>query len=72
LTAIQAQIQTLLAEEEEEEEGVTEESNTRSNVEVAKPLVFSRETEKVGGFITACRLYLRMKMKGVIVEEQIQ
>jgi len=42
------------------------------NVEVAKPPVFNGEGEKVGDFITACRLYLRMKIRGIIVEEQIQ
>ena len=51
--------------------GATEESNTRSNIEVAKALVFNRKAEKVGGFITAYRLYLRMRMRGVMVEEQI-
>jgi len=51
--------------------GTTEESNTGSNIEVAKALVFNRKAEKVGGFITAYRLYLKMRMRGVMVEEQI-
>ena len=51
--------------------GATEESNTGSNIEVAKALVFNRKAEKVGGFITVYRLYLRMRMRGVMVEEQI-
>jgi len=46
--------------------------NTMSNIEVAKPSVFNRETGNIGNFIMACRLYLKIKMRGTIVEEQIQ
>jgi len=51
---------------------VIEEFNTRSHIEMAKLLVFNREANKVGGFIIVYRLYLKMKMRGVMVEEQIQ
>jgi len=49
-----------------------EESNIRFNIKVAKPPIFNGKAEKVGGFITVCRLYLRIKLRETIVEEQIQ
>ena len=39
---------------------------------MAKPLVFNGEAGKVAGFIIVCRLYLRMKIREAMVEEQIQ
>ena len=46
--------------------------NMGSHMEVAKPLVFNGEAGRVEEFIMACKLYLRMKMRQVIVEEQVQ
>jgi len=51
--------------------GATDGSNTEFNMEVAKPPVFNGEAGRVGEFIMACRLYLRMKIREAIVEEQI-
>ena len=47
-------------------------SNMGSHMEVAKPAIFNGEAGRVGGFIIACRLYIKMKLRGNTVEEQIQ
>ena len=47
-------------------------SNMGSHMKVAKPAIFNGEAGKVGGFIMACRLFLRMKLRGTSVEEQVQ
>ena len=39
---------------------------------MAKLLVFNREASRVVKFITACKLYLKMKIREVAVEEQVQ
>ena len=71
---MQAQIQTLLVTGgamSGVERGVAE-VNRSYQIEVAKPAIFSREAGKAGGFIIVCRLYLRMKIREVTVEEQVQ
>ena len=69
MAAMQAQIQALLAAGGG---GAAMGSNAGPSMEVAKPAIFNRESGRVGGFITACRLYIRMKLRGNTVEEQIQ
>jgi len=73
LAAMQAQIQALLAAGGEAGTGsATTGSNLGPHMEVAKPAIFNGEAGKVGGFITACRLFLRMKLRGATIEEQVQ
>jgi len=40
-------------------------------VEVAKAAIFSREAGKVGGFVNACKLYIRMRLGEATVVEQV-
>jgi len=40
-------------------------------MEMAKPAIFNGEAGKVGGFVTVCRSYLKMKMREGTVEEQV-
>jgi len=57
---------------EEGEEGVEVEAsrhNTGSNVEVAKSPIFNREVSKVVDFVIACKLYIRIRMREMLVEE---
>ena len=41
-------------------------------MEVAKPAIFNGEAGRVGGFITAYRLYIKMRLRGNMVEKQVQ
>ena len=66
LAALQAQLQVL--QERLEMRGVAVGVST----EVARLQVFDRILSKVSGFVIACKLYIRMKIRGAVVEEQIQ
>jgi len=70
MAVMQAQIQVLLAQGGGGAGG-EERGMTRPKVEVATPAIFNGEVGKVGGFVTACRLYLKMKMREATVEEQV-
>ena len=74
MAAMQAQIQALLAAVGggAGTGGVAMGTNAGSCMEVAKPAIFSGEAGRIGGFITACRLYIKMRLRGNTVEEQIQ
>jgi len=45
--------------------------NTGLDIEVAKPLIFNGNASKISEFLMACRLFIRMRMRDALVEEQI-
>ena len=65
----QVQIQALLAGGAG---GEAPREGGREGVEVAKPQIFDGFPAKVRGFISACKLYIRMRLRGESVEEQVQ
>jgi len=71
LAAMQAQIQALLAGGAGRETAPREVGRS-GGAEVAKPQIFDGMTARVAGFITVCKLYIRMRMREEPVEGQIQ
>jgi len=71
---MQAQIQALLAKGAGRvgEETQREERRGGGGVEIAKPQIFDGTPAKVGRFISVCKLYIRMRMRGESVEGQVQ
>ena len=67
LAAMQMQIQALLAERTMEGEGARE-IGRGGGAEVTKPQIFDVTAARVAGFIIACKVYIRMKMREEPVE----
>ena len=59
------QIQALLAG------GVAISREGGGGTEVAKPQIFDGMMSKVVGFVSVCRLYIRMKLREELVEGQV-
>ena len=78
IAVLQALLATRREVEEEEEEieikasRLNTRSNTRSNVEVAKLPIFNGDVSKIADFIIVYKLYIRMKIRKVLVEKQVQ
>jgi len=53
-------------------EVVLREVGRQGGVEVAKPQIFDGTPSKVAGFITVCKLYIRMRLREKPVERQVQ
>ena len=52
--------------------GVGERAEVRTtSLDVTKPQLFDGASSKVSGFITECKLYIRNKLAGAMIEEQI-
>jgi len=66
---MQAQIQVLLIATAGKERVIAERSNMGPNTKLP---VFDGEVEQIRRFIIVCKSYLRMKIREILVEKQIQ
>ena len=66
---MQAQIQVLLTATAGKGRETAKGSNMGPNTKLP---VFDGEVEKIGRFITVCKSYLRIKIREILVEKQIQ
>ena len=69
MVTMQAQIQALLAGGAR---GEAPREGEREEVKVAKSQIFYGSPAKVRGFISTCKLYIRMRLRGESVEGQVQ
>ena len=53
-------------------EGAAALAQPNTQMEVVRPQEFNGSFGKIAGFITACKLYIWMKMRRILVEKQIQ
>ena len=56
---------------EEERIAAISRSNTESNIKVAKLQMFNEKIGKISGFLTVCKLYIRMRIREATIKEQI-
>ena len=69
---MQAQIQALLAGGAGGAGGQVGREEGRGGAEVTKPQIFDGTLAKVGGFITAYKLYIRMRLRGESVKRHVK
>jgi len=65
---MQVQIQALLVGRVGGGEVILREVGRGEGAEVAKPQIFDGTTSKVAEFISACKLYIRMRLREELVE----